>query len=204
MRTEDYEREPASSAYHRGLPMGERVSAQPLIDDPLTSFEGDLKMAPLGPMLVPERPRGGELDPAECFHCTLGMEHAIWKDDLWHVGTPDSFSLPFIAGLAPNEHVRLHEMTPDLLASMGSMVQRLAGAIQRLDGVARTHFSRWGDGSAHFHMAFLARPLGMMQGRGYMLAVWDDVLPSTDPELIAANRAQVAAMLAEGGGRALV
>ena len=53
-------------------------------------------------------------------------------------------------------------------------------------------------------MAFLARPLGMMQGRGYMLAVWDDVLPSTDPELIAANRAQVAAMLAEAGGRALV
>ena len=35
---------------------------------------------------MPERPRGGELDPAECFHCTLGVEHAIWKDDLWHVG----------------------------------------------------------------------------------------------------------------------
>jgi hypothetical protein len=86
---------------------------------------------------------------------------------------------------------------------LGPVVQRFAGAVQGLEGVARTHFSRWGDGSAHFHIQFLARPLGMMQGRGYMLAVWDDVLPRTDPELLAENQAQVAAAMAAGGGEAL-
>lgn len=36
-----------------------------------------------------------------------------------------------------------------------------------------------------------------------MLAVWDDVLPPTDPALLGANRRQVAAAMAEGGGEAL-
>ena len=83
-------------------------------------------------------------------------------------------------------------------------MQRLAGAIQGLDGVARTHFSRWGDGSAHFHMHFMARPLGMMQGRGAMLAFWDDVLPRVDADLFVENRRKVAAALLEGGGTSLL
>jgi hypothetical protein len=34
---------------------------------------------------------------------------------------------------------------------------------------------------------FLARPEGMMQGRGPMLAFWDDVLPPIDDDMLAAN-----------------
>lgn len=201
----DYESDPASSPWHDRQPIGERLSAQPLLDDPLTAFEGDLRLAALAPMLVPEKPRSGELDPAECGHCHPQPQWGgwLWRDELWHVGTPRSFGIPFWAGLAPNEHVRLHEMGPDLLASMGPVVQRLAAAIQGLDSVARTHFSRWGDGSAHFHMAFLGRPLGMMQARGYMLAVWDDVLPPVQAELADEYRRQVAASMAAGGGEAL-
>ncbi len=204
MTAADYETEPAQSAWHARIPIGERVSAQPLIDSPFAYFEGDLQMAPLEPMLVPETPRGGELDPAECFHCTKGMQTAIWKDEHWHLGTPPTFGLPFIAGLAPNRHRLLHELDAPVLATMGEVVQRLAGAIQSLDGVARTHFSRWGDGSAHFHLNFLARPLGMMQGRGPMLAFWDDVLPPAEPDLIATNRQLVATKMAEGGGQKLI
>lgn len=201
----DYESDPASSPWHDRQPIGERLSAQPLLDDPLTAFEGDLRLAALAPMLVPEKPRSGELDPAECGHCHPQPQWGgwLWRDELWHVGTPRSFGIPFWAGLAPNEHVRLHEMGPDLLASMGPVVQRLAAAIQGLDSVARTHFSRWGDGSAHFHMAFLGRPLGMMQARGCMLAVWDDVLPPVQAELADEYRRQVAASMAAGGGEAL-
>ena len=44
----------------------------------------------------------------------------------------------------------------------------------------------------------------MMQGRGPMLALWDDVLPKTDPELVAANKRQVAEALAAGGGEVLL
>jgi diadenosine tetraphosphate (Ap4A) HIT family hydrolase len=200
----DYETGPARSAYHRNLPIDDRLSAQPLTDSPFFGFEGEIAMKPLEPMLVPERPRSGEHDAAECFHCGPGTEHAFWKDDLWHVGAPPTFGLPFVAGLAPNAHVRLDQMDADLVASFGEIVQRLAGAIQALDGVARTHFSRWGDGSAHFHMHFMARPLGMMQGRGPMLAFWDDVLPPTDPGLIAENRRAVARALAAVSGAPLV
>jgi hypothetical protein len=199
-----YETAPARSAWHAGVPIGERVSAQPLLESPFVPFEGDVRMAALEPMQVPERPRHGLLDPTECFHCTTGTREAIWRDEHWHVGSPPSFGLPFVAGLAPNRHLMLHELDGPVLASMGEMIQRLAGAIQRLDGVARTHFSRWGDGSAHFHMHFLARPLGMMQGRGPVLAFWDDVLPPVGPDLVASHRKQVAAALADGGGEALV
>ena len=195
---------PAQSPYHQRLPYGERLSAAPLTDSPFFGFEGDIATKPLEPMLVPEQPRSGELDPAECFHCRPTPEHLIWRDDLWHVGAAPATGLPFIAGLAPNDHVRLDQMDAGLLATFGDLVQRLAGAIQSLDGVARTHFSRWGDGSAHFHLHFMARPLGMMQGRGPMLAFWDDVLPPTDPELLAANGRQVAEALAAHGGEALV
>ena len=49
--------------------------------------------------------------------------------------------------------------------------------------MARAHFARWGDGSEHFHLWALARPAGMMQGRGPMLAFWDDVLPEMPAHL---------------------
>ena len=119
------------------------------------------------------------------------------------VGTFDT-GLPWLGGLAPNAHLRLDQLGPGELATLGPMIQRLAGAVQALEGVARTHFARWGDGSAHFHMSFAARPLGMMQARGWMLRLWDDVLPRTDGELLAGHNRQVAAALAEGGGEALV
>jgi hypothetical protein len=195
---------PARSPYHQRLPYGERLSAAPLTGSPFFGFEGDITTRPLEPMLVPEEPRSGELDPAECFHCRPDPEHLIWRDARWHVDAASVTGLPFIAGLAPNAHVRLDQMDAALLATFGDLVQRLAGAIQSLDGVARTHFSRWGDGSAHFHLHFMARPLGMMQGRGPMLAFWDDVLPPTDPALLAAHGRQVAELLAVQGGEALV
>jgi hypothetical protein len=53
-------------------------------------------------------------------------------------------------------------------------------------------------------MHFLARPLGMMQGRGPMLAFWDDVLPDLEPDLFATNARAVAAAMAIGGGDKLV
>ena len=53
-------------------------------------------------------------------------------------------------------------------------------------------------------MTHVVRHLGMMQGRGYMLAVWDDVLPKTDPELVATNKRHVAEALAAGGGEVML
>lgn len=199
-----YASTPARSGYHDRLPIGTSLSAAPLLESPLFGFEGDVRMRPLEPMLVPELPRQGERDAAECFHCTVGFAEAIWRDDLWHVGHLPRTGLPFFAGLAPNAHVRLDQLAGDQLTTFGDVVQRLAAAVRSVDGVARTHFSRWGDGSAHFHLHFLARPVGMMQGRGAMLAFWADVLPPLPDDLLAANARTVAAAMAEGGGESLV
>jgi hypothetical protein len=108
-----------------------------------------------------------------------------------------------VAILEPREHYRLDNLPPELTATLGPMIQRVTTAIRRIDSVGRTHFNRWGDGSEHFHLWFLARPLGMMQLRGAFIAAWDDLLPNVPDEELQANTRLVAAALAEGGGEAV-
>ena len=198
------DQQPADSPYHRTLPpAGTVISGQPLVDDRLSCFEA-VTLRPLAPMLVPEEPRSGVLDPSECWHCPeRGRDRWIWRDEHWHVVGAFDTGLPWLGGLAPNAHLRLDELGPGELTTLGPMIQRLAGAVQELEGVARTHFARWGDGSAHFHLWFLARPLGMMQLRGAMIAAWDDMLPPIPEEEMRANVRTVAAALAAGGGAAM-
>jgi hypothetical protein len=44
------------------------------------------------------------------------------------------------------------------------------------------HVNRWGDGGAHLHVWFFARPEGLLQLRGSCLPDWLDVLPPLPPE----------------------
>ena len=199
----DHETAPAQSPYHDLLPIGEVLDSTPLVTDALSCFDA-VTLTPLAPMLVPDKPRGGELDRSRCGHCRPS-EHTIWRDDLWHLNAGFMPSgLPFVGGLAPHEHCRLEDAPLDVLTSLGPLLQRLSEAVKSVPGVARTHFSRWGDGSEHFHLWALARPLGMMQGRGPMLAFWDDVLPRLPEDLQREHHRVVATAMAEGGGEALV
>lgn len=192
----------ADSAYHRTLPLGERLSGAPLVDDWLSCFEA-VTLKPLDPMLVPEAPRAGELDRSECGHCRPS-EFTIWRDDLWHVNAGfEPMRIPFIGGIAPNDHCRLEDAPLEVLTTLGPLLQRVSAAVKSIPGVARTHFARWGDGSEHFHLWALARPAGMMQGRGAMLAFWNDVLPTMPNDLAAEHLCIVAASLAAGGGEAV-
>jgi hypothetical protein len=79
----------------------------------------------------------------------------------------------------------------------------LERAIRSLDDVARVHVNRWGDGSAHLHVWFLARPAGRLQLRGTFLSLWDDILPRIPETQWRENLAHVAAWLADFGGEAL-
>jgi hypothetical protein len=195
----DYEPRPADSPYHRTVPIGERLSGAPLVDDWLSCFE-DVRLKPLEPMLVPEKPRAGQLDPGSCRHCQPS-EFTIWRDDVWHVNAGfEPMRIPFIGGLAPHTHCRLEDAPLDVLTSLGPLLQRLSAAVKSIPGVSRTHFSRWGDGSEHFHMWALGRPAGMMQGRGAMLMFWNDVLPTMPDALAAEHLRIVAESLAAGGG----
>jgi hypothetical protein len=189
------------SSYHARLPIGQRMSPEPVLGGPFFPFEGDVSVVPLAAPEIPEPPRNGEPGGDSCFRCADPDRGVIWRDELWHVRGPHQpTGLPMVLHMAPNEHATLHTMAPEVVAAMGPLIQRVAVAIGRIDAVARTHFSRWGDGSQHFHLWFLARPLGMMQMRGAMLAVWDDLLPPIPEEEMRANVRTVALALAAGGG----
>jgi len=86
---------------------------------------------------------------------------------------------------------------------LGVITVRLERAVRSLDGVARVHVNRWGDGSAHLHLWFLARPYGRLQLRGTFLSLWDDILPPIPEHQWRENLALIAAWLAEFGGRPL-
>ncbi|MCX5068369.1 hypothetical protein OOJ91_21235 [Micromonospora lupini] len=105
--------------------------------------------------------------------------------------------------LESRTHLDLGDLPNLLAAELGVMTVRLERAIRSLDGVARVHVNRWGDGSAHLHMWFLARPYGRLQLRGTFLSLWDSILPPISEEQWRENLALVAAWLAEFGGRPL-
>jgi hypothetical protein len=192
------------SQYHRNLPYGERMSAEELVGHPFFPFEGDVQVVALDEPVIPEPPRRGEPGGKPCGSCEKPDWSVIWRDEQWKLKTgfgPDG--LPFVAILEPHEHYRLDNLPPELTATLGVMIQRVTGAIGRIDAVGRTHFNRWGDGSEHFHLWFLARPLGMMQLRGAQIASWNDMLPKVPADVHAGYARLVAAALAEDGGEAV-
>lgn len=78
-----------------------------------------------------------------------------------------------------------------------------ARAIESLPHIARAHVSRWGDGGAHLHIFFFARPAGFAQLRGTCLAIWDDLLPAVPVSQRDRDAAAVGQALAGShGGRA--
>ena len=65
----------------------------------------------------------------------------------------------------------------DLLTELGPLVQRVERAITSLGEIGRVHVCRQGDGSAHFHVWFMARPARLPQTVGSFAAIWDHILP---------------------------
>jgi diadenosine tetraphosphate (Ap4A) HIT family hydrolase len=149
-----------------------------------------------------EPPRSGE-DAADCVACNTPDDSYIWVSDRWRVRAMDRpTGLPMVLILECRSHLDLGDLPNLLAAELGVMTVRLERAIRSLDDVARVHVNRWGDGSAHLHMWFLARPRGRLQLRGTFLSLWDDILPVIPEQQWRENLALVAAWLAEFGGRA--
>jgi len=170
---------------------------------PSFPFEGDLRIKPLEPVAETEPSREGE-DAGECAACRAKDEAYIWVSERWRVRALDRPSgLPMVLILESRSHLDLGDLPNLLAAELGVMTVRLERAIRSLDGVARVHVNRWGDGAAHLHLWFFARPVGRLQLRGSFLSMWDDILPPIAEETWRENLALVAAWLAEFGGRPL-
>jgi diadenosine tetraphosphate (Ap4A) HIT family hydrolase len=169
---------------------------------PSFPFEGDMRVKALAEPVEVEPPRSGE-DAADCVACNTPDDAYIWVSDRWRVRAMDRpTGLPMVLILECRSHLDLGDLPNLLAAELGVMTVRLERAIRSLDGVARVHVNRWGDGSAHLHMWFLARPRGRLQLRGTFLSLWDDILPVIPEQQWRENLALVAAWLAEFGGHA--
>ncbi len=170
---------------------------------PTFPFEGDLRVKKLDDPVALEPTRHGE-DPTECRACHAPDEAYIWVSERWRVRSLDRpTGIPMVLILESRSHLDLGDLPNMLAAELGVMTVRLERAVRSLDGVARVHVNRWGDGSAHLHLWFLARPHGRLQLRGTFLSLWDEILPPIAEHQWRENLALVAAWLAEFGGRPL-
>jgi diadenosine tetraphosphate (Ap4A) HIT family hydrolase len=138
-----------------------------------------------GERVVPEPPRRGEPGGEPCGICTGQATPSVWSNEHWTLHPPVQGSLPGAVWMAAREHAdSFSDLSPAAAASFGPTVAMVERAILALGDVARVHLYRWGDGGAHFHVWMIPRPLGMLEAKGMMLPLWEDVLPNvTDDEL---------------------
>ncbi|MCI0689634.1 MAG: hypothetical protein L0Y54_20725 [Sporichthyaceae bacterium] len=191
------------SPYVARLPIGVRLPTPEMAYWEIFPIEGDLQVKLLEPPVLPEPARNGDPGGDECWTCGDPDKDVIWRDEHWQVRQyVKPTGLPAVVTLFPNAHHDLEDLPDDLAAEFGLMIRRVARAVQSLDGIARVHVNRWGDGSAHLHVWFLPRPLGMRQMRGACLAIWDDLLPPMPADEWLDNLRRIATALAADGGTA--
>jgi diadenosine tetraphosphate (Ap4A) HIT family hydrolase len=158
-----------------------------------------LRVVPLAAPSLPEPARLGEV-PSECRACRA-EEAAVWSDDHWRLTLlPPSGVLIML--LQPRQHFDLADLPDAMAAEMGRLEVHIARALEALPHVARAHVCRWGDGGAHLHLFFFARPAGFRQLRGSCLSIWDDVLPALPADIREADAGAVAQALAASYGGA--
>ena len=166
----------------------------------ISPFEqAGLRVSPLRPPVVPEPPRDGE-DPADCRSC-VHRDEGIWLDEHWRLRRIGGVGVPLVLMLDPREHHDLADLPDERAAELGVLSTHLARHVEALPNIARAHVYRIGDGGAHLHVWFFARPAGQRQLLGSWLVVWDDLLPEYPDGPAAADAAAVAdALVASYGG----
>ena len=166
----------------------------------VSPFEPDgLRVAPLRPPVLPERARHGE-DPADCDDCR-NRDDGIWFNESWRLTRVPGVGVPLVLMLYPRDHYDMADLPDELAAELGLLTTRIVRHTQALPHISRAHVYRVGDGAAHLHIWFFARPEGQAQLYGSWLPIWDDLLPEYPAEVAEADAAVVAeALIASHGG----
>ena len=150
-------------------------------------FTGAISPKELRPPIDVEPPRHG-VGGVDCNRCQKGVEGSLWHDANWSVrpvGEPGG--LPCIVLLETNRHLDFPDLDDELAAELGPLMLKIERAVMAIDGVARVHIGRWGEGSEHFHLWFIARPFGFPQMASSFAEIWDGVLPPTPQDVWEAN-----------------
>ena len=165
----------------------------------ISPFEpGGLRVAPLRPPVLPEPARHGE-DPSDCSACRR-RDEGIWLNDRWRLIRIPGVGVPLALMLQPRDHYDLADLTDELAAEMGLLTTHIGRLMEALPHISRAHVYRIGDGGAHLHVWFFARPEGQAQLLGSWLVVWDDLLPEYPADVAEADAAIVADSLAASCG----
>ena len=174
-------------------------------------FPWDLVDGELRPKVVrapydgPERPRAGA-GGVDCFSCAGdGSSTRVWENKRWKLTHPAAPSgLPLVLWLSAKEHLDYPDMDDDLASEYGRISTWLCRIIERRPHIGRVHVNRWGDGSEHLHVWFIARPARIPGMLGSLVVEWDEMLPPVPEDLWRADIHEVARKLATHDGRALV
>jgi diadenosine tetraphosphate (Ap4A) HIT family hydrolase len=174
------------------------LAAPPVAEWDTWPFEGDVRPRALAAP-GPERARTGE-GGAGCPACAGPDSDYLWTDDRWRLLAPEPGGLPVVVLLEPRAH---HDgpadLPEDLARDLGVMLGRVERAVLSVGGIGRVHIGRWGEGAAHMHWWFIARPAGFPQLASSMAEIWNDVLPPTPGDVWQDNLARVVAALRAGG-----
>jgi hypothetical protein len=167
----------------------------------ISPFESDgIRVAPLRPPVLPEPPRHGE-DPADCGSCRR-RDEGLWLNEQWRLTRIEKVGVPLVLMLHSREHYDMADLPDELASELGLLTTRIVRHVQALPGISRAHVYRIGDGGAHLHIWFFARPEGQSQLYGSWMPVWDDLLPEYPANVADADAAIVAdALVASHGGR---
>jgi hypothetical protein len=170
---------------------------------PWDIVDGRLATRPLAPP-APEEPRLGE-GGEDCFLCADDVPGVIWTNERWRVKhLRERSGLPLVLMLEPIEHLDLPDLDEEMAAELGTLSVRLARILEGLTNIARCHVYRFGDGAAHLHVWFSARPERLGSLRGSYDLEWDQFLPPGPEDVWRADLQAVAAAMAEHGGRAVL
>ena len=168
----------------------------------ISPFEqAGLRVSPLRPPVLPEPSRQDE-NPSSCQTCSR-RDDGIWFDEHWRLNRIHGAGVPLILMLYPRDHFDLTDLPDERAAEMGVLTTHIARHVEALPHVARSHVYRIGDGGAHLHVWFFARPEGQAQLYGSWLVVWDDLLPEYPADIADADAEVVADALVRsyGGSR---
>ena len=164
---------------------------------------GHLVPKVLRPPLAAEPPRQGDPGGDPCPVCAGATDRWIWENDRWSL-KPLRGGLPLVLMLEPREHLDLPDLDDDLASECGRLTVWLCRIMSNLAHVGRVHVQRIGDGVAHLHLWFIARPERIPGILGSMTVEWDDMLPPPPEEVWHDDLRTVARRLATHDGRALV
>lgn len=146
------------------------------------------------PTAEPDRHGAGGVD---CRRCAEGDEDALWSDEHWIVRALPPNGLPMVVLLETRAHYDFQDLPDELAAELGPLLVRVQRAVFAVGEIGNVHMCRWGDGSEHCHIWFMARPARTPQLIGSFAAIWDDVLPPVPEDIWRANCELVRAELSK-------